>query len=132
MQLLTLQTVVIVGLLALALLCFHLIIRAMLEEKSLQASPSPSGNGIWTSPVSIIIHGSVEEVFGAITNYKDYSWARGIRYQWERLSATGDPEVGSPGKVEVGAICNFRCHISIVELRGIVNVFLEEYLVLSR
>jgi len=95
---------VILGIVILALSAIFLIalLQGSIETKSIRATPSIDiKDGVLTCSASTIVQASVDEVFGVLRNYKDYSWASHFEYEWKGKTKEGIPVVGSTGTVTV-------------------------------
>jgi hypothetical protein len=89
---------------------FYLI--AFSDRRSILGTPNiPAEKGVLTSYGSTTIHATVDEVFAALTNFKEYSeWSSIKNHTWEDATEDGVPRVGSNGKFEVRLLENFwRC-----------------------
>ena len=89
--------------LAIGILFLIAIIQNSVDENSIIATPSiPRENGIFTSVASIKMKSSAEEVFAAISSFKDYSAETPFaKFHWNDVTADGVPRVGSTGSFKV-------------------------------
>jgi hypothetical protein len=88
---------------AIGILFLIAIIQNSVDESSIIATPSiPRENGIFTSVASVKIKASAEEVFAAISSFKDFSPGTPFAmYHWKDVTADGVPRVGSTGSCKV-------------------------------
>ena len=88
---------------AIGILFLIAIIQNSVDESSIIATPSiPRENGIFTSVASVKIKASAEDVFAAISSFKDYSAETPFaRFHWKDVTADGVPRVGSTGSSKV-------------------------------
>lgn len=97
-----------IGLVVLSLLLLVAFLQGSHATKSIYSMPSIASkeDGVFTSSLSMLMHASVDDVFGVLLNYKDYSWSSNMKYTWDDET----PGVGSNGTItvsngELGIIC---------------------------
>lgn len=94
-----------IALVGLSIIVLIAYLQGSINPKSIRITPRTAlVDGFLASPsssVSIIICASVDEVFGAILNFKDYSWSTTIEYVCPDNASKGALTVGSTGTVKV-------------------------------
>lgn len=81
---------------------FYLIAFSVDQSSLLETPNIPVEKAIITSFASTTIHATADDVFTALTNFKESSeWSSFTNYTWKDAAADGVPRVGDNGKLEL-------------------------------